>query len=126
MTLKLVNSDNAPAAVGPYSQALMTDDLVFTSGQLPIDPATGEFPDNTIESQARASLNNLKTVLEEAGSSMDKVLKTVVYLDDLGDFAKLNEIYAEYFNDPYPARSCYEVAALPKGAKVEIEAVAVI
>lgn len=120
-----IETSNAPAAVGPYSQGISTDDLVFASGQLPIDPATGKFPSDDIKEQAHQSYKNLKAILEEAGSSLDKVVKTTVLLADLGDFAAINEVYAEYFNAPYPARACFQVAALPLGAKIEVEAIAV-
>jgi 2-iminobutanoate/2-iminopropanoate deaminase len=115
---------NAPAAIGPYSQAVKEGDLVFVSGQLPVDPKTGEFPSDNIQEQTRQSMENIKSVLQEAGYDMDRVLKTTVYLADIADFAAANEVYAEYFNEPYPARAAFQVAALPKGAKVEIEAIA--
>ena len=115
---------NAPAAIGPYAQAVKEGDLVFVSGQLPVDPKTGEFPSDNIQEQTRQSMENIKSVLQEAGYDMDRVLKTTVYLADIADFAAANEVYAEYFNEPYPARAAFQVAALPKGAKVEIEAIA--
>lgn len=115
---------NAPAAIGPYSQAVKEGDLIFVSGQLPVDPKTGEFPSDNIQEQTRQSMENIKNVLQEAGYDMDRVLKTTVYLADIADFAAANEVYAEYFNEPYPARAAFQVAALPKGAKVEIEAIA--
>ena len=115
---------NAPAAIGPYSQAVKEGDLVFVSGQLPVDPKTGEFPSDNIQEQTRQSMENIKSVLQEAGYDMDRVLKTTVYLADIADFAAANEVYSEYFNEPYPARAAFQVAALPKGAKVEIEAIA--
>ncbi len=115
---------NAPAAIGPYSQAVKEGDLIFVSGQLPVDPKTGEFPSDNTQEQTRQSMENIKMVLQEAGYDMDRVLKTTVYLADIADFAAANEIYAEYFNEPYPARAAFQVAALPKGAKVEIEAIA--
>lgn len=115
---------NAPAAIGPYSQAVKEGDLIFVSGQLPVDPKTGEFPSDNIQEQTRQSMENIKSVLQEAGYDMDRVLKTTVYLADIADFAAANEVYAEYFNEPYPARAAFQVAALPKGAKVEIEAIA--
>lgn len=115
---------NAPAAIGPYSQAVKEGELIFVSGQLPVDPKTGEFPSEDIQEQTRQSMENIKSVLHEAGYDMDRVLKTTVYLADIADFAAANEIYAEYFNEPYPARAAFQVAALPKGAKVEIEAIA--
>ena len=115
---------NAPAAIGPYSQAVKDGDLIFVSGQLPVDPKTGEFPSEDIQEQTRQSMENIKNVLKEAGYDMDRVLKTTVYLADIADFAEANEIYAEFFSEPYPARAAFQVAALPKGAKVEIEAIA--
>lgn len=118
---QLINSSKAPDAVGPYSQALATDNLVYTSGQLPLK--NGKMPENVSE-QAAQCLENVKAVLEEAGSGMDKVLKSTVYLADINDFAAMNEVYAKYFSKPFPARSCFAVKALPLGAKVEIEVVA--
>lgn len=117
----LINSDKAPAAVGPYSQALATESLIYTSGQLPLK--NGAMPESVSE-QAAQCLENVKLVLEEAGSSMDKVLKSTVYLVDINDFAAMNEVYAKYFAKPFPARSAFAVKALPLGAKVEIEVVA--
>lgn len=121
--LKEVAAANAPAAVGPYSQAIIVSDLVFTSGSLPIDPKTKAMPED-IQAQAKQSLENLKAVLEEAGSGFDKVVKATVYLVDIKDFQAVNEVYASFFGKPYPARSCFAVAALPLGARVEIELVA--
>lgn len=118
-----IDTDKAPAAVGPYSQALATESLVYTSGQLPLK--NGAMPDD-IKEQAAQCLENVKAVLTEAGSSMDKVLKVTVYLAEIGDFAAVNEVYAQYFSQPYPARSAFAVKALPLGAKVEIEAVAML
>lgn len=123
---KVIMTSDAPAAVGPYSQAVVAGNLVFVSGQLPIDPSTGAFPSEDIRELTRQSMKNLEAILKKAGSSMDKVVKTTIYLKDLGDFAAVNEVYASFFGKAYPARSCFEVAALPKGAKVEIEAVAAI
>lgn len=123
--VKKVNSSNAPAAIGPYSQAIETNGLVFISGQLPIDPATGEMPED-IKAQTRQSLENIKAILTEAGTSFNSVCKTTVLLSDIKNFALMNEVYAEYFSDPFPARAAFEVAALPKGALVEIEAIAII
>ncbi len=114
----------APAAIGPYSQAVKDGDLIFVSGQLPIDPKTGDFPSEDAQEQARQSMENIKLVLEAAGYGMERVLKTTVYLADIADFAAVNEIYAQYFTEPYPARAAFQVAALPKGAKVEIEVIA--
>jgi 2-iminobutanoate/2-iminopropanoate deaminase len=120
---KLINSDKAPGAVGPYSQALAGANLIFTSGQLPIDPATKALPED-IREQTTAALTNLRNVLEAGGSDLGKVLKTTVYLADIKDFPAVNEIYATFFGQPFPARSCFAVKDLPLGAKVEIEAVA--
>ena len=121
----IVSTDKAPAAIGPYSQAVDLGSLVFTSGQIPIIPATGAFPEG-IEAQARQSLTNVKAILEAAGLGMDNVVKTTVFLKDMNDFAAMNAVYAEFFNEgSYPARSAVEVARLPKDALVEIEAVAV-
>ena len=125
MNTKAIASENAPKAVGPYSQAISAGDLIFISGQLPLDPKTGAFPSEDIKELAKQSMENVKAILTQAGSSMDKVVKTTIYLKDLGDFAAVNEVYASYFNGVFPARSCFEVAALPKGAKLEIEAIAV-
>lgn len=119
-----IKTKNAPAAIGPYSQAINTEGLVFVSGQLPIDPATGAFPSEDAAEQTRQSLENVKAILTEAGYSMDQVVKTTVFLSDINDFAAMNEVYASYFTAPYPARAAFEVANLPKGAKVEIEAIA--
>ena len=122
--MKVVSTQNAPAAIGPYSQALDLGNMVFVSGQIPVDPATGLMAD-TIEAQARQSLANLKAILAEAGLTMADVVKTVVFLADLDDFAAVNEVYAQAFAQPFPARSCVQVAGIPKGAKVEIECIAV-
>lgn len=117
-----VNTDKAPAAIGPYVQAVKTGGLVITSGQLPIDPATGAFPEG-IQAQTRQSLTNVKAILEEAGLTMDDVLKTTVFLSDMNNFAAMNEVYATFFTS-FPARSAVEVARLPKDALVEIEVIA--
>lgn len=123
---QIIATNNAPGAIGPYSQAVEANGFIFSSGQLPVDPATGNFAGTTIEEQTRQSLRNVKAVLEAAGSSMDKVLKTTVFLSDMNNFAAMNGIYAEFFSEgAYPARSAVQVARLPKGALVEIEAVAV-
>lgn len=123
--MKAINTKNAPAAIGPYSQAIEVNGFVYTSGQLPIDPATGEFAGNDIKSQAEQSLKNVKAILEEAGLTMKNVVKTTVFLADMADFAAMNEVYSTYFSEPYPARSAVAVKTLPKGALVEIECVAV-
>lgn len=122
---KIVNTDKAPAAIGPYAQAVEIDGLVITSGQLPIDPATGAFPEGIAE-QTRQSLTNVKSILAEAGLGMDKVIKTTVFLSDMNNFGAMNEVYATFFGEGgYPARSAVEVARLPKDALVEIEVIAV-
>lgn len=117
---------NAPAAIGPYSQAVCAGGFVYVSGQIPLDPATGEFAGPDIRTQTRQSLKNIAAILAAAGSGMDRVVKTTVLLKDIGDFAAMNEVYAEAFTAPYPARAAFEAAALPKGALVEIECVAAL
>ena len=118
------STTNAPAAIGPYSQAIKVGELVFVSGQLPIDPATGAFAEGGIKELTRQSLTNMKAILEEAGTSMANVVKTTVFLADMNDFAAMNEVYAEFFAAPFPARSAVAVKTLPKGALVEIECIA--
>ena len=120
-----VKSLMAPAAIGPYSQAIAAGNTVYVSGQLPIDPATGVFAGDDIVSQTRQSLANVRSVLEAAGMTMADVTKTTVLLADIAEFNAMNEVYAEFFTAPYPARAAFQVAALPKGARVEIECVAV-
>lgn len=120
-----VKSPKAPAAIGPYSQAIKASNTIYVSGQLPIDQATGAFAGEDIKSQTRQSLTNIKAVLEEAGMTMADVTKTTVLLADIAEFGAMNEVYAEFFAPPYPARAAYQVAALPKAARVEIECVAV-
>lgn len=122
--MKVISTQKAPAAIGPYSQAIQVGNLVYTSGQLPIDPATGVFAEGGIREQTRQSLANVKAILEEAGMSMNQVVKTTVFLADMGDFAEMNSVYAEFFAAPYPARSAVAVKTLPKGALVEIEVLA--
>ena len=122
--IKQISTDKAPAAIGPYSQALDLGSMVFVSGQIPVDPATGKMADS-VEEQAVQALTNLKNVLAAAGVGMENVVKTVVFLADLADFAVVNGIYESFFKSPYPARSCVQVAAIPKGAKLEIECIAV-
>ena len=125
MNNRAVTTVNAPAAIGPYSQAVAAEGLsVNVSGQLPIDPATGEFAGDDIASQTRQSLTNIKAILEEAGTTMANVVETTVLLTDIAEFGAMNEVYAEFFSEPYPARAAFQVVALPKGAKVEIKAVA--
>lgn len=123
--MKAINTTNVPAAIGPYSQAIEACGTVYVSGQLPIDPATGEFAQGGIQAEARQSLTNIKNILAEAGLTMQNVVKVTVLLADISNFAAVNEVYAEFFQAPYPARSAFAVAALPKGANVEIEAIAV-
>jgi 2-iminobutanoate/2-iminopropanoate deaminase len=125
MSRRAVSTSAAPSAVGPYSQAITTDDLVFCSGQVGLDPTTGQLVDGGIEAQTERVLKNLEAVLDAAGCSMADVVKTTCFLADIGDFATFNTIYARFFPDPPPARSTFAVAALPKGARVEVEAVAV-
>lgn len=126
MQKKEIATTSAPAAIGPYSQAVQIGDTLYTSGQIPIDPATGALVPGGIQEQGTRVFQNLKAVLEEAGADFSKVVKVNVFLTDLNDFAALNELYATYFEKPYPARSCVQVAGLPKGALVEIEMVAVL
>lgn len=121
---KVISTSKAPAAIGPYSQAIQVGNLVFASGQIPIDPATGNFVAGGVKEQARQSLTNVKAILEEAGLSLDNVVKTTVFLADMNDFADVNAVYAEFFAEPYPARSAVAVKTLPKGALVEIEVIA--
>lgn len=120
-----IHTQAAPAATGPYSQAIKAGQVVYVSGQLPIDPATGEFAGDDIASQTRQSLTNIQIILETAGMTMANVVKTTVLLHDMADFGDMNEVYATFFADPYPARAAFQVAALPKGARVEIECIAV-
>ena len=120
----LINSEFAPAAAAPYSQAIEAGEMVFVSGQLPVQLADGQIPEG-IEAQARTSLNNVVEVLKAAGCTMDDVVKTTVFLSDIANFGFVNGIYAEYFKAPYPARSCFQVGALPKVSLVEVEAIAV-
>jgi 2-iminobutanoate/2-iminopropanoate deaminase len=124
MYRNVIQTPDAPQAIGPYSQAICTDNLVFVSGQIPIDPHTGEIVEATIEIQTRQVLQNVQAVLEAAGSSLDRVVKTMVFLKNIEDFAAMNAIYAEFFTHEPPARSAVQVAALPKGALVEIEVIA--
>lgn len=122
--MKQISTQNAPAAIGPYSQAIEVNGFVYASGQLPIDPATGAFPEGEVKEQTRQSLLNVKAILEEAGLALSNVVKTTVYLADMGDFAAMNEVYSQFFAQPFPARSAIAVKALPKGALVEVEVVA--
>ena len=120
-----IATEKAPAAIGPYSQGMVGGALLFTSGQIPVDPSTKAVPDDVAD-QARQSLENVKAVVEAGGSSMDRVVKTTVFLADMGDFAAVNQVYSTFFAEPFPARSCVQVAALPLGVRVEIEAIAVL
>ena len=121
---EVINTKAAPAAIGPYSQAIKVGNLVYTSGQIPIDPSTANFVDGGIKEQTRQSLLNVQAILKEVGLSMSHVIKTTVFLADMNDFADMNAIYAEFFSEPYPARSAVAVKTLPKGALVEIEVIA--
>ena len=122
--MKRIDTDKAPAALGPYSQALESGNIVFVSGQIPIIPETGNIPE-TIEEQAQQAIRNAEAILKENGMSLSNVIKTTVLPNDLGDFDTVNRIYGEHFTEPYPARSCFEVSAIPKGCKIEIECIAV-
>ncbi|GHR91754.1 RidA family protein [Helicobacter pylori] len=122
---EVIYSTLAPKAIGPYSQAIVTNDLVFVSGQLGIDASTGEFKGADIHSQTTQSMENIKAILKEAGLGMDSVVKTTILLKSLDDFSVVNEIYGSYFKEPYPARATFQVAKLPKDALVEIEAIAI-
>lgn len=122
--MKQISTQNAPAAIGPYSQAIEVNGFVYASGQLPIDPATGAFPEGGVKEQTRQSILNVKAILEEAGLDLSNVVKTTVYLADMGDFVAMNEVYSQFFAQPFPARSAIAVKALPKGALVEVEVVA--
>ncbi len=126
MDREIIATDKAPAAVGPYSQAVRVGDFVFTAGQIALDPATGQMVADDIEAQTRQVLTNLSAVLEAAGASLTHVVKTTVFLADIGEFKAMNGVYAEFFPDAPPARSAVQVAALPLGARVEIEAVAIV
>lgn len=124
MAMKQISTEKAPAAIGPYSQAIEHGGFIFVSGQLPIVPSTGSFPEGGVEAQTRQSLTNIKSILEEAGCGMDKVMKTTVLLADMADFGAMNGVYSEFFTPPYPARCAFAVKTLPKGALVEIECIA--
>ncbi len=120
-----ISTENAPKAIGPYSQGIKAGNLIFTSGQIPVNPASGTVDSEDVEKQTRQVLINLKNVLEAAGASLSDVVKTTVFIKNMNDFARINSVYEEYFKAPYPARSCVEVARLPKDVLIEIEAVAV-
>lgn len=117
-----IKTSNAPAAIGPYSQAIKIGDLLFTSGQIPIDPATGNIPEG-VEAQAEQALTNIKNLIEASGASISNTVKTTVFIKNMDDFGKINEIYAKYFSEPFPARSCVEISRLPKDVLLEIEAI---
>lgn len=119
----IIKTDKAPAAIGPYSQAVEVKGMIYTSGVIPVNPATGEIPER-VEAQADQAFSNLRNLLEAAGAGMDQVVKTTVFIKEMKDFSVINEIYARYFPEPYPARSCVEVARLPKDVLLEIEAIA--
>lgn len=123
---RAIESSDAPGAVGPYSQAIQLGNLMFTSGQLPIDPATGQIPEGSIAVRVHQVIKNLSAIVTEAGGSLEDVVKTTVFLADIADFQEVNAVYAEYFKSPYPARSAFQVAALPLGADIEIEAIVLI
>lgn len=121
----VICTDKAPAAIGPYSQAIEVNGMIYTSGMIPIDPSTGELVTGSVEAQAEQAISNLEALLAASGSSIEKAVKTVVFISNMDDFGKINEVYAKHFKEPYPARSCVQVARLPKDVAIEIEAVAV-
>ena len=123
--MKEIKTNSAPAAIGPYSQAITINNMVFTSGQIPVNPLTGEIPEK-VDEQANQVFTNLKNLLEASGTSIEKVVKTTVFIKNMEDFATINKIYETYFTEPYPARSCVEVARLPKDVFIEVEAIAEI
>lgn len=125
MEKKIISTENAPAAIGPYSQAVVVGDLVYTSGVIPVVPEDGSIPEGSAE-QARQAFTNLRNLLAAAGSDMSRVVKTTVFIKEMNDFSAINEVYAEFFPEPYPARSCVEVARLPKDVMLEIEALALV
>jgi len=126
MEKQIINTTNAPAAIGPYSQAVKVGNLLYTSGQIPLNPATGELVIGDVKKATERSMENVKAILEAAGTSLDKVVKTVVFIKDMNDFAAVNEVYGSYFASNPPARSCVEVARLPKDVQVEIEVIAIV
>ena len=121
----VISTDKAPAAIGPYSQAIEVNGMIYTSGMIPIDPSTGELVTGSVEAHAEQAISNLEALLAASGSSIEKAVKTVVFISNMDDFGKINEVYAKHFKEPYPARSCVQVARLPKDVAIEIEAVAV-
>lgn len=122
--MKKISTEKAPAAIGPYSQAMERGGFIFVSGQLPIDPVTGDFAEGDAAVLTRQSMNNIAAILEAAGSGLDKIVKTTIFVQDLADFGVINEAYGSYFGEDAPARACVQAAALPKGARLEIEAIA--
>ena len=122
----IISTPKAPAAIGPYSQAVLVNGMLFTSGVIPIDPETNTLVQGDVEAQARQAIGNLKNLIEASGSSMEKEVKTTVFIKDMNDFGKINDIYKEFFTSDFPARSCVEVARLPKDVLIEIEAIAVV
>ncbi len=122
--MQIIHTDKAPAAIGPYSQAIEAGDFIFTSGMIPVIPETGEIAGDSVEEQATQAFTNLKNLIEASGSSLDKVVKTTVFIKNMDDFSKINEVYAGFFTKNLPARSCVEVARLPKDVKLEVEAIA--
>lgn len=122
---KIISTPKAPQAIGPYSQAIEVNGMIFTSGVIPINPEDGSLVDGTVEEQADQALKNLENLLVESGTSLDKVVKTTVFIKEMNDFSKINEVYAKYFTKDFPARSCVEVARLPKDVLIEIEAIAI-
>ncbi|MBF0112018.1 MAG: RidA family protein [Desulfamplus sp.] len=123
MSKKVIKTDRAPAAIGPYSQGVVVGNLLFTSGQLPIDPADGKLVDGTIDEKAQMVFKNLAAIAEAAGTTLDSAVKTTVFLSDINNFKAVNAVYAQYFKEPFPARSAFQVAALPLGADIEVEAI---
>ena len=121
----VISTDKAPAAIGPYSQAIEVNGMIYTSGMIPIDPSTGELVTGSVEAQEEQAISNWEPLLAASGSSIEKAVKTVVFISNMDDFGKINEVYAKHFKEPYPARSCVQVARLPKDVAIEIEAVAV-
>lgn len=122
---QVINTDKAPKAIGPYSQAIKANGFLFVSGQLPVVPVTGEFAEGGVAAQTKQSLENIKSILVQAGATLDDVVKTTVFIKDMNDFSVVNNVYGEYFSKDFPARACFEVARLPKDALVEIEVIAV-
>jgi 2-iminobutanoate/2-iminopropanoate deaminase len=122
----IISTPKAPAAIGPYSQAVLVNGMLFTSGVIPIDPETNTLVEGDVTVQARQAIGNLKNLIEASGSSMDKVVKTTVFIKDMNDFSKINDIYKDFFTSDFPARSCVEVARLPKDVLIEIEAIAIV